>query len=535
MTYSITTKDGITINNIPDNVDPQSQELKDRVAKIRADNQMPAIELEQKPLTAGEVATGAVMNFPRSFANLVGNIVTAVTNPLETGKSILDVGAGALQNVLPEKFVQFVGEDKQSREMARKVGQFYADRYGTGEGLKKAVAEDPAGVLADLSTVLTGGAAAAPRAVAQPLARAASTIDPLAATVRGTGAVTGAVGRNILSPYLGVSTGAGKEAIQQAFEAGQKGGAAAEQFRANITGRADPTEILDIAKANLDELNRIKQDEYRSGMVNVKNDKSILDFADIDKSLTNAEKKVTFNKQVVNRSAAEKINEAKGLIGNWKSLDPATYHTPEGLDALKKQIGDVLEGIPFEQKVARSSVGEIYNSVKSTIQKQAPAYANTMKAYTEATEQIREIEKALSLGKKASVDTGVRKLQSLMRDNVQTNYGQRVKLGKELESMGGQQFMPGVAGQALSSIAPRGISGALSLPTGLGGYALGGIPGAVGSAALSSPRLVGETAYGLGLTSRGAREFGTLVPPAVDPRLYNVLYQSGQMEGLLGQ
>jgi len=270
-------------------------------------------------------------------------------------------------------------------------------------------------------------------------------------------------------------------------------------------------------------------------MVNVKNDKSILDFADIEKSLTNAEKKVTFNKQIVNKSAAEKINEAKGLIGNWKSLDPATYHTPEGLDALKKQIGDVLEGIPFEQKVARSSVGEIYNSVKSTIQKQAPAYANTMKAYTEATDQIREIEKALSLGKKASVDTGVRKLQSLMRDNVQTNYGQRVKLGKELESMGGQQFMPGVAGQALSSIAPRGISGALSLPTGLGGYALGGIPGAVGSAALASPRLIGETAYGLGLASRGAREFGTLVPPAVDPRLYNVLYQSGQMEGLLGQ
>jgi hypothetical protein len=46
---------------------------------------------------------------------------------------------------------------------------------------------------------------------------------------------------------------------------------------------------------------------------------------------------------------------------------------------------------------------------------------------------------------------------------------------------------------------------------------------------------MGETAYGLGLTSRGAKEFGQLVPPAVDPRLYNVLYQSGQIEGLLGQ
>jgi hypothetical protein len=36
MPYSITTEDGITIDNIPDNVDPNSNELKARVAKIRA-------------------------------------------------------------------------------------------------------------------------------------------------------------------------------------------------------------------------------------------------------------------------------------------------------------------------------------------------------------------------------------------------------------------------------------------------------------------------------------------------------------------
>ena len=49
MAYTIQTKDGITINNIPDDVDPQSQELKDRVAKIRAENQMsaPVVETAQ--------------------------------------------------------------------------------------------------------------------------------------------------------------------------------------------------------------------------------------------------------------------------------------------------------------------------------------------------------------------------------------------------------------------------------------------------------------------------------------------------------
>ena len=36
MPYSITTKDGITINNIPDDIEPNAQVLKDRVASIRA-------------------------------------------------------------------------------------------------------------------------------------------------------------------------------------------------------------------------------------------------------------------------------------------------------------------------------------------------------------------------------------------------------------------------------------------------------------------------------------------------------------------
>jgi len=36
MPYSIETKDNIVIDNIPDNVAPDSQEIRDQVAKIRA-------------------------------------------------------------------------------------------------------------------------------------------------------------------------------------------------------------------------------------------------------------------------------------------------------------------------------------------------------------------------------------------------------------------------------------------------------------------------------------------------------------------
>jgi hypothetical protein len=537
MSYSITTKDGITINNIPDNVDPNSQELKDRVAGIRAGNQMPApVEPAARPnLTAGQVASGAITNFPSSLGSLVGNVVSAVTSPLETGKAVLDLGAGILQNVLPERLVQAVGEDKGSREVARKVGEFYVDRYGSVEGAKRAIAEDPAGVLADISTVLSAGSMVAPRAVAQPLARVASAIDPLAATVRATGAAANFAGKNIVAPLLGTTTGAGRESISQAFKAGQKGSTTAEQFRANISGRANPTEILDIAKSNLDELNLAKQAEYRSGMVNIKNDKSILEFKDIEKAAQDATKKVTYKGQITNATAAEKLQDAQQKINTWKNLDPVEFHTPEGLDALKKQIGETLETIDFtKQKVAYSAVSDIYKSIKSSIQKQAPTYAQTMKAYTDASDQITEIQKTLSLNNKASTDTAMRKLQSLVRDNVQTNYGQRLNLAKELEARGGQEFMPGIAGQALSSVTPRSLASQGSLGTAaIVGTAVN--PMAFALAPLTSPRLMGEAAYGVGAASRGARRFGEFVPPITDPRLYNLLYQSGQAQGLLGE
>ena len=81
--------------------------------------------------------------------------------------------------------------------------------------------------------------------------------------------------------------------------------------------------------------------------------------------------------------------------------------------------------------------------------------AFTMKAYSDASDQIMEIERALSLGKKASVDTGMRKLQSLARNNVQTNYGNRLSLARELEDAGGVSLLPSIARQARNSWTPR--------------------------------------------------------------------------------
>jgi hypothetical protein len=100
------------------------------------------------------------------------------------------------------------------------------------------------------------------------------------------------------------------------------------------------------------------------------------------------------------------------------------------------------------------------------------------------------------LGSRAQIDTAIRKLTSLMRDNVNTSFGQRTKLARQLEEMGGETFMAGLAGHQMHGWMPKSIQGAV-LPTIASGAAVTGgasLPAAAAMMATGSPRIVGETA-----------------------------------------
>lgn len=499
-----------------------------RIAKDFAGKQVANLDRVAggQKLTTEQVITGAVTNFPSSVGNMLGDIYQAVTSPVQTTKAVLDLGAGALQNVLPERLVQLIGEDKPSREVASKVGQYYVDKYGTVEGAKRAIATDPASVMADVSTVLTGGAMLPTRA-APALSTVARAVDPLMLSARAIGKTADVTGKT-LKPLLGMQTGTGADAIGQAYQAGKVGGETADIFKANLRGEVPQTEVLDAAKQNLAEMAIQRQNAYRTEMANISKDKTVLSFDGIDKAIDNAMNKATYKGKVVNEKAFDKLASAKAEIEAWKQLDPAEFHTPEGLDKLKQKVGAILEDIPFEQKTALTAVNEVYNGIKNEIKKQAPTYAKTMQAYSEATDLIREIEKSLSLGNKASIDTQMRKLQSIMRNNVNTNWGQRMNLAQQLESVGGKQMMPALAGQALSNYAPRGLQGASSIPTALLAGSLFGTPLAGVSLATSSPRLMGEAAYGVGRVSRGLLDVQNKLPQLDYPTMFNLLYQSEQ-------
>jgi len=303
---------------------------------------------------------------------------------------------------------------------------------------------------------------------------------------------------SLLRKEVGMATGAGETALSEAYKAGKTGNQA---FVENMRGLAPMENVLNQAKASLSNMRQDISKEYKLGMMDVGTDKSVLSFKGIDKAISDAKDIASYKGQNINPEAGKALQEIRATVDEWKNLPANEFHTPEGMDALKQKVGGILEGIPYEAGKARTIAQNIYHSIKNEIADQAPKYNEVMKGYSEGQDLIKEISKSLSLGDKASVATGLNKLQSLMRNNVNTNYGYRQELANTLMKKGGGDLMPALAGQALSAKTPRGLVGqGLDVSALLGTALTGGahIPATLATMATTSPRLMGEAAYKAG-------------------------------------
>lgn len=358
-----------------------------------------------------------------------------------------------------------------------------------------------------------------------------------------------------------VLSGVSPESIALARQAGATGN---RKFTEHLTGRADIIEPVEMTKRALSRLRDERSAAYRTGMEGVKADKSHLDFGPIVDAVEEAEKKVLHGGLPQSQEALETLTRIKALVnarrfqpqpGNApgparmvpapegpslptfgparpnalpappRQMVPAPvtnaphgpqispHHTPEGFDKLKQAIGEIR----METKqgtLARNVADDIYNAAKEEIVEQAPAYAKTMQGYQKASEQLRELEQTFSTGERVSPDTTLRKLQSILRNDVSTNYGRRAKLGEVLSryepdlpyALAGQQMRPVIGRGMARYLGPIGVTAAGALSPGL----LAALP-------LASPRAV----------SIGARASGALGP--------SVGRMSRPLVGLLGE
>lgn len=497
-------------------------------------------------LSWSDVPAQAAINFLPSVGNIAKGIYDTVTSPRETALNLLDIGAGAVQNILPKGVVDWVNTTfpsasaDEARAKADAVGRFYVDRYGSEEGFKKALAKDPAGVLADASTILTAGGGIAAKAgqlahipkleiAGRAITQAGVAVDPIMNSVK----AANLAGRGVANVIGGIGTHTGGSSIQNAFKAGAVGGDAAAEFRANLRGNVPMTSVLDEARAALSQIYKDRSAAYQSGMAKIAQDKKTLSFGGIDSAVADAMKMGKYKDVITNAKTVEVSKEIYDIVADFKSRNPIMYHTPEGFDALKRSISAVVEKLPYEEKTARLAAGNVAKAVKSEIVKQAKSYADTMADYERASDLVKEIERSLVGGRNTSTDAAMRKLQSLTRNNVSTNYGNRVELAKELEKAGAGNLMTNLSGQALNTWTPRGLGGLVS-----GGTAFGGLytsnPWAIPLLAAQSPRIVGELAHGAGrvkgMLSAPVTGFNLLAEgmganPAI---LANYLYQADQ-------
>ena len=303
---------------------------------------------------------------------------------------------------------------------------------------------------------------------------------------------------NLASHVIGgIGTHTGAEPIKEAFRAGAEGGERSATFLEALRDKAPQEKIVETAKDALDAMRKSRNAAYQSGMVNINKDATQLDFAPLNKALGSVGEAAEYAGKVTNEEAAGKLETIKDVVKDWQSGDPAVFHTPQGFDALKRRIGEIWQSTtPHTQ--ARLIVGRAYDAIKDTIVKQAPAYAGVMKDYEEASDALRELESAFSLREKNSVDTALRKLQSVMRNNVNTGYGHRAALANTLNDLSGGQLNPQVAGRALSSVTPRGLGNVVAWGTALAALAH---PAALAALPFESPRAVGEAAHFLGKVS----------------------------------
>lgn len=475
--------------------------------------------VETKPLSEWDVVSVAptkesaaiqlLKNIPGSAKRFAGGIAQSVMHPIDTASGLWDAAAGGLRNATPSGLKDLIDSIDPSPEAAQRatntadaVGSFYKDRYGGLSNLKNTVVSDPVGAAADLSTVLGGAGLISGSKVLSTASRLTNPITPALAVAKPIANVAG----NAIAGVVGeLGTHTGIRSIKSAFNAGKTGGVNGEAFQANMRGNVPMDEVLSAAKQALGNMSDARGSEYAINKVGWAASTKTIPFEPIAKHFYDTVQTLKQDGHwKVGEAELAPLKEVANVLDEFAN-DPR-MHTPVGFDAMKQRIQSIYPESPKHAQAQRV-ITATTNKIKSAIVNASPDYAQAMADFAKSKSLQTEIERALSLGDRAAADTAIRKLQSVTRNNANTNYGNRVSLVSKLEDASGVDLMPSLAGQSLSSLAPRGL-GKLSASVNIGAATVN--PHLLGLLPFQSPRLMGEAAY---YTGKGVGALGGKVNP----------------------
>lgn len=494
-----------------------------------------------------------ITSIPKNGAEVAGGLYDAIRHPLDTASGLGKLFDGAVANIPGVSTINDWAvahglapaydktNESNDQQIASNVGHQIHENFNTPTRAWNTVATHPVDALMTLAPGI-GQVGKVADAVGfaktgSALAKTAEWTNPI--TLAGkAGPVAGKfVGRMASYPLAGM-TGTSPEAVNLAASTGMDGGSTAEAFRANMRGAAPQEQVVRDARGALGKIAANRSNAYETGMRATGNSNAVVDTQPIRQALDDARQSLYVKSPAASGGNTPGITPLeKGSATDFKTLDTIEGYlkdweahpdgrTPIGMDALKQKLDELQPayGNPALDN-QRRLVTVMQNAIKAQINSAEPSYAKAMSDYSTSKAAQSEIQKSLSLGRKASVDTSLNKLKSSIGGE-QVNRSAHVTA---LEANGAPNLRASLAGQIFSPKTPKGdlARKIAAVIAGSGWWN----PAHLAALPLTSPRVVGELAH---VTGRVSRRTGTLLGKfnLNDPRVLQALVAARLSQGL---
>lgn len=488
-------------------------------------------------------ALNMASNFIPSAINVAKGYVEPILNPVETYNNIKSVFNGFAEL---KGYNDFIKENPnspkppitQDMQAAQAVSEYFAERYGdvvgpetdawsvVGEKILRTLENDPAGLMADVGSILTLGTTGITRmggkvgSVSKSVRQVGENIDPVIGTIR-------AGKKFIADPLIDIASGRGTSGVlKSAYDISKASSRGAESLRQGLKGKVAPSEIIS-------DFNK-KVNQYK---VDIQNDFNVYEqglkgktanFEALDKIKTDLNNMfddlyftktenvngelvpVTRPKPAVPKFKLDEYNNIRKMVDDFDNLETVNA---DDILRLKQDLGNRRFNVPVDTShPLNNQLKEFNQYLESDLAKIDPRTPNVMKQYNKMKYDLENIRK--SVGKSENTQTQISKLQQLVKDTPRGEVGLKNidKILKELET----QAIPQLTGLSLGDPLRASVGGLGGLAGGLL-YSGAGTSGlemfanldpavgllvASGAGAASSPRLLGEVSSRLGSASR---------------------------------
>lgn len=482
----------------------------------------------ERNYTRTEALGEAMRNAPGSFLNLAKSMGAALVNPGETLQGVAALGKGAVSKA---KGALGFETDKEDERVLNSVLDQYRQTYFTSEqDFLRALAKDPATILADLSAFVTGGATAVAKTAGQAsrlgtaatkVAQAAQFADPVQLAVKSARTVGKGVA-GVTRTAQSVATGVPRESLRIATQIGSEGTPDQKRvFRAMQQSSGDHSQVVGMAEEALDKAKDARRQQYQASMANR---------PAVDVSLTDPGRRLnnyrtdpnegiyrtmsTGRSVVLDPDAARVLDEIENLITPF-AMEPAgsPARSVVAADQLKQAIGRIQRA-NIQNPNAYRVATDMYKQVRDSIARADPDYMRVMGEYEKMSDFLTEVRQTFGVGRKISDETILRRL-------TKADSGPAKQLLQELHQYN-PNLTAAIAGAATSEWAPHGLRANLlaTLPIMSGAMTanpLVTVGHALGQFAVASPRLSGNVAYGMGQAAKPLRK---ATQPGVTMPLY---------------